>query len=153
MAELSSGRPPFYNRKHDFSLALEICNGLRPEFGKETPKIYKKLAYECMNANSNERPTAEELWNILKFWYYSVKDSISYQETEKFGYKEKELKLYLRKQIKRYQISPSYEKNSDAIYTSRTFKFTNMLPKPVNSSIITSYFNNEESNKGIYIYM
>ena len=106
-----------------------------------------------MNVWINERPTAEELWNILKFWYYSVKDSISYQETEKFGYKEKELKLYLRKQIKRYQISPSYEKNSDAIYTSRTFKFTNMLPKPVNSSIITSYFNNEESNKGIYIYM
>ena len=40
MAELSSGKPPFYKRKHDTSLALEICNGLRPEFGKGTPEIY-----------------------------------------------------------------------------------------------------------------
>ena len=35
MAELSSGKPPFYNKKHNLSLALAICNGLRPEFGKE----------------------------------------------------------------------------------------------------------------------
>ena len=34
MAELSSGKPPFYKRKHDASLALKICNGLRSEFGK-----------------------------------------------------------------------------------------------------------------------
>ncbi|RGB42192.1 kinase-like domain-containing protein [Rhizophagus diaphanus] len=61
MAELSSGKPPFYKRKHDINLALEICNGLRPEFGKGTPEIYKKLAYKCMNSNSNQRPTAEEL--------------------------------------------------------------------------------------------
>ncbi|RGB37011.1 kinase-like domain-containing protein, partial [Rhizophagus diaphanus] len=61
MAELSSGRPPFYKRKHDTTLALEICNGLRPEFGKGTPELYKKLAYKCMNANSNQRPTAKEL--------------------------------------------------------------------------------------------
>jgi hypothetical protein len=40
---LSSGRPPFYERKHGLSLALEICNGFRPEFGKGTPEIYKKL--------------------------------------------------------------------------------------------------------------
>ena len=35
MTELSSGKPPFHKRKHDEILALEICNGLRPEFGKE----------------------------------------------------------------------------------------------------------------------
>ncbi|CAB5366248.1 unnamed protein product [Rhizophagus irregularis] len=33
--------------------------------------------------------------------------------------------------------------NSDAVYTSRAFTFSNLLPKPVNSSIITSYVNNE----------
>src|SRR5438045_1646020 len=33
MAELSSGKPPFHKRKHDASLALEICNGLSPELG------------------------------------------------------------------------------------------------------------------------
>src|SRR5207248_6978822 len=35
MAEVSSGKPPFHERIHDASLALAICNGLRPEFGKE----------------------------------------------------------------------------------------------------------------------
>ncbi|CAI2185240.1 7213_t:CDS:2, partial [Funneliformis geosporum] len=48
MAELSTGNPPFYDRKHDVSLALDICNGLRPEFGKGTPEFYKELAYRCM---------------------------------------------------------------------------------------------------------
>ncbi|CAI2187821.1 9910_t:CDS:2, partial [Funneliformis geosporum] len=45
MTELSTGNPSFYDRKHDVSLALDICNGLRPEFGKGTPEFYKKLAY------------------------------------------------------------------------------------------------------------
>uniref|UniRef100_U9SPH8 Uncharacterized protein n=1 Tax=Rhizophagus irregularis (strain DAOM 181602 / DAOM 197198 / MUCL 43194) TaxID=747089 RepID=U9SPH8_RHIID len=42
-------------------------------------------------------------------------------------------------------ISTSYEKNPDAIYTSRLFTF-NILTKPVNSSIMTSYL--EENNEG-----
>ncbi|PKB96227.1 hypothetical protein RhiirA5_435196 [Rhizophagus irregularis] len=43
-------------------LVLEICNGgIRPVFGKGTPEIYKKLAYGCMSANSDQRPTASEL--------------------------------------------------------------------------------------------
>ncbi|CAI2179049.1 12420_t:CDS:2 [Funneliformis geosporum] len=61
MAEYSSGNPPFYNRKHDVSLTLDVCNGLRPEFGKRTPEFYKKLAYRCMNANPNQRPSSDEL--------------------------------------------------------------------------------------------
>src|ERR1051325_11160439 len=81
MAELSSGKPPFYKRKHDINLALEICNGLRPEFGKGTPEIYKKLAHRCMNADPKQRPTANELFDIFKFWYLSIGN---YDETEKF---------------------------------------------------------------------
>ncbi|CAB4416051.1 unnamed protein product [Rhizophagus irregularis] len=107
MAELSSGKPPFYKRKHDSGLALEICNGLRPEFGKGTPEIYKKLAYRCMNANPNQRPTANELYEILECWK-----------------------------------SPLYEKDPDAIYTSRAFTFKN-LSKPINSS--STYLNEEDS--------
>ncbi|CAG8586532.1 21350_t:CDS:2 [Rhizophagus irregularis] len=72
MAELSSGKPPFYNKKHDLSLTLAICNGLRPEFGKGTPEFYKKLAYKCMDANPNERPTTKELRNIFDFWDVSI---------------------------------------------------------------------------------
>src|SRR2546429_461927 len=32
MAELSSGNTPFHDKKRDLNLALDICNGFRPEF-------------------------------------------------------------------------------------------------------------------------
>ncbi|CAB5099639.1 unnamed protein product [Rhizophagus irregularis] len=96
MTELSSGKPPFYKRKHDLSLALEICN---------------------------------------------------FQNEEKFGYKGKEIKAIFDEANKEIpNISTSYEKIPDAIYTSREFTFSN-LPKPVNSSIITSCLEVEEDNK------
>ena len=41
MAELSSGKPPFYDKKHDFNLSLAICNGLRPELEKELLKFIR----------------------------------------------------------------------------------------------------------------
>ena len=147
MTELSSGKPPFHKRKHDAILALEICNGFRPEFGKGTPEIYKKLAYKCMNANSNQRPTANELYDILLFLWYSSSDEY-YQEKENFGYKGKEIKAMFEEADKEIpNISTSYEKNPDAIYTSRIFTFSN-LSKPINSPMITSYLD-EENNKGI----
>ncbi|CAB4484375.1 unnamed protein product [Rhizophagus irregularis] len=43
-------------------------------------------------------------------------------------------------------ISTSHKKNSDAIYTSRLFTFDN-LTKPVNSSIITLYLDDDENNE------
>ena len=143
MAELSSGKPPFRKRKHDTSLALEICNGLRPEFGKGTPEIYKKLAHRCMNANPNQRPTANELYDILGFWYNSIhyKNEEIYQEKEEFGYKGKEIIAVFEEADKEVpNISTSYEKDPDAVYTSRVFTFSN-LPKPVNSPVVTSYLN------------
>ncbi|UZO01248.1 uncharacterized protein OCT59_012350 [Rhizophagus irregularis] len=139
MAELSSGKPPFHKRKHDNSLALEICNGLRPEFGKGTPEIYKKLAHRCMNANPNQRPTANELHKILECWYnYLFYTNNDEGEEVRAVFKE------ANKEIP--NISTSYEKKSDAIYTSRAFTFKN-LSKPINSSfIVTTYLN--EDNEG-----
>ncbi|UZO13214.1 uncharacterized protein OCT59_004718 [Rhizophagus irregularis] len=147
MAELSSGKPPFHKRKHDAILALEICNGLRPEFGKGTPEIYKKLAYRCMNAIPNQRPTADELRDILNVWRWvcDCEDYGSYWK-EKYDFKGKEIKTIFEEADKEIpNISTTYEKNPDAIYTSRLFTFNN-LSKPINSSIITSYLN-EEDNK------
>jgi serine/threonine protein kinase len=152
MAELSSGRPPFYNKKHNLNLALKICNGLRPEFGKGTPDFYKKLAYKCMDANSNERPAAKELHDIFNFWDDSVNNGYT-NEKEKFGYKEKEIIAAFEEADKEIlSISTSYEKDSDAIYTSRIFTFSNLLTKPINSPILTSYINDEENSEGIFYF-
>ncbi|CAB5380513.1 unnamed protein product [Rhizophagus irregularis] len=95
-----------------------------------------------MNANPNERPAAEELKKIFGFWDDS--NDGKEDEVEKYGYKGKEIKAAFEEADKEIpNISTSYEKNSDAVYTSRAFTFSNLLPKPVNSSIITSYVNNE----------
>ncbi|CAB4426666.1 unnamed protein product [Rhizophagus irregularis] len=95
-----------------------------------------------MNANPNERPTAKELKNIFYFWRNSIEGNND--EKEEFGYKGKEITAAFEEANKKIpNISTSYEKNSDAVYTSRAFTFSNLLPKPVNSSIITSYVNNE----------
>ncbi|CAB5201471.1 unnamed protein product [Rhizophagus irregularis] len=83
----------------------------------------------------------------MLFWFYSSKGDEKYQEVEKFGYKGKEIKAMFGEANKEIpNISTLYEKNPDAIYTSRLFTFSN-LTKPVNSSIITDYLNDEENNK------
>ncbi|CAB4443299.1 unnamed protein product [Rhizophagus irregularis] len=100
-----------------------------------------------MNAIPDQRPIANELHKILEFWYNSSHDNNEYyQESEKFGYKGKEIKAIFEEANKEIpNISTTYEKNPDAIYTSRLFTFSN-LSKPINSPIITSYLN-EEDNK------
>jgi hypothetical protein len=73
-------------------------------------------------------------------------------EEEIFGYKGKEIKTAFEEADKEIpNISTSYKKNSDAVYTSRAFYFTNLLSKPVNLSIITSYIN-EGSNESIFLF-
>jgi serine/threonine protein kinase len=144
MTEISSGKPPFYNRKHDINLALEICNGLRPEFGKGTPEIYKKLAHRCMNAIPNQRLTATELIKLLDYWGNSCGNI----NEEKYGYKGEEIMAMFEKADKEIpNILTSYETKPDAIYTSRVFTFNN-LSKPINSPVITSYLNDEGGNEG-----
>ena len=77
--------------------------------------------------------------------------SDDYQEQEKFGYKGREVKAVFEEADKEIpNVSASYEKDPDAVYISRVFTFNN-LPKPVNSSVITSYLNEEENNKGTYM--
>ncbi len=149
MAELSSGKPPFYDKKHDWSLSLAICNGLRPEFGKGTPEFYKKLACRCTNANPDQRPTIEELKEILEFWQFSIEFN---GNDKKYGYYGKEIKEAFEEADKEIpNISTSYKRDSDAIY-SRILTFSN-LPKPTNSSLITSYLEKNENIEGIIQYI
>src|SRR5207247_7115913 len=68
MSVVSTGQQPFYNIAHDTNLAFKICEGVRPAFSINTPKFYIELAYKCMDANPDKRPTAEELGEIIEFW-------------------------------------------------------------------------------------
>ncbi|CAB5192866.1 unnamed protein product [Rhizophagus irregularis] len=110
MTELSTGRRPFCNENYDSRLIFAICiNGLRPEFGKGTPEFYEELAYKCMNENPNERPTAEELFDIFNFWLDSIRGRKD--EEECFSYKGKEIKDAFEEADKEISnISTSYKK-------------------------------------------
>ncbi|RIB18385.1 kinase-like domain-containing protein [Gigaspora rosea] len=72
MTEISTGMPPHYEVEYDKALAFQICNGLRPEFSKGTPKCYIKLANRCMDANPSNRPSASYIFDKLLRWYHIV---------------------------------------------------------------------------------
>jgi hypothetical protein len=75
-----------------------------------------------MIADPNERPTVEELYDILSFWDSSINDSDF--DSEKFGYKKEVIKAAFEEADKEIpNISTSYKDNSDAVYTSRPLTF------------------------------
>ena len=67
MSEVSTGQQPFKNSSHNNDLAIAICNGLRSGFSDNTPKCYIELAYECMNAKPEKRPTANKILKTIVF--------------------------------------------------------------------------------------
>src|SRR5436189_3521051 len=65
MWEISSGKPPFAGCDHDYDLAMNIINGIRPKIVPETPMEYKELMEQCWDANPKKRPDARLLYDKL----------------------------------------------------------------------------------------
>jgi serine/threonine protein kinase len=132
MYEIISGLPPYHDTSHDNSLAMKICQGLRPMFKIKVPKLVLYLIKRCLDANSLNRPTAIEIRNKL-------------------------LKLKLQRLIKEEVndnlpignislASSFYETHSEAIYISRLLEFNN-LPEPKNSDDYYEHDDNIISTK------
>ena len=68
MSVISTGQQPFNDKVHGHGLMLKICEGLRPGFSNNTPKIYIELAYKCMDADPDNHPTAKEILKTITFW-------------------------------------------------------------------------------------
>src|SRR6266540_3941996 len=68
MSVISTGQRPFNDIAHGLDLAFKICGGERPAFSINTPDFYIKLAYKCMDADPDNRPTAEEVLKTIAFW-------------------------------------------------------------------------------------
>src|SRR5436305_6353119 len=129
MSVISTGQQPFYNIAHDRNLAFKICEGVRPGFSINTPKIYIELAYKCMDANPDKRPTTEEIHKIIKSWYHSP--SNEFKEMDKIKFDSSTITATV---------------HPNAVYTSRLLKFTN-LPQPVNSNTVTIIGNNDGNHQ------
>ncbi|RIB08500.1 hypothetical protein C2G38_2147019 [Gigaspora rosea] len=82
MTEISTGKPPHYDVEYDEILAIQICNGLRPEFAKGTPECYIQLANQCMDANPPNRPTASYIYDAISRWYNIVDRGVAEDKNE-----------------------------------------------------------------------
>ncbi|CAB4438302.1 unnamed protein product [Rhizophagus irregularis] len=79
--EISSGKPPFYEEKYDFSLMYKISQGRREITVPNTPNDYSNLYTECWNNEPSKRPTIHEAVNKLSV-FISNSDSITILSTE-----------------------------------------------------------------------
>ncbi|KAG9306496.1 hypothetical protein G9A89_008432 [Geosiphon pyriformis] len=85
--ELSTGKPPFYEYKHDHILIMAILNGQRPKITFPLiPPCIVEIIVKCWDANPKNRPTVEEvrykIWE-LKSVCYGFMD-FQFEESEKY---------------------------------------------------------------------
>jgi serine/threonine protein kinase len=66
MWEISSGQPPFFNYEHDYYLATNIINGIRPKIVPGTPLEYKNLMIQCWDADTLKRPDIDTLQDKIR---------------------------------------------------------------------------------------
>ncbi|PKY63419.1 hypothetical protein RhiirA4_492286 [Rhizophagus irregularis] len=117
MWEISSEKPPFNNHEHDYDLALNIINGMRPKIISEVPLKYKNLMEQCWNADPSERPDVGTLLkeiNEIRFYYQNNPNELP------------QLKAKIDKEI-------NHANTSSKLFTSKIHKFEN-LSEPKNAT-------------------
>ncbi|POG61721.1 kinase-like domain-containing protein [Rhizophagus irregularis DAOM 181602=DAOM 197198] len=75
MWEVSSGQPPFIDCEHDYDLAMNIVNGIRPKIVPGTPLEYKNLMKQCWDADPSKRPdinTLEKKMREINLFYQNI---------------------------------------------------------------------------------
>jgi serine/threonine protein kinase len=133
---VATGRQPFDNCAHDHLLALDICNGIRPEINEpEAPDCYINLMKKCWNSNPENRPNITELKKSL--WSITTRRS-GIEKAENY---RKSYLSSLKGDISQITTHPQ------AVYTSRLLNsFTENLPKNDSYSdcldcLVTNNFN------------
>ncbi|GBC01690.1 hypothetical protein RclHR1_00430007 [Rhizophagus clarus] len=117
MYVVAAGRQPFADCAHDETLALNICNGIRPEINDQiAPMCYIKLMKKCWNSNPGNRPNSIEIKEMIKSFRYNNRQ---FEETEEY-----------RKQNLLSIKNNRPKIHTQAIYTSRLLNpFTKNLSK------------------------
>jgi len=75
MWEFSAGYRPFSEIPHDFRLAVEICNGVRPKIVDKTPECYKELMQKCWHDNPDERPNTATIIQVMEKWINDISEN------------------------------------------------------------------------------
>jgi serine/threonine protein kinase len=145
MWEIASGRPPFSDRPHDHSLALEICHGFRESIESDTPLFYEILMKKCWDADPSKRPDAEEIVDALLSPYEYQRRILGLEEYSLNKVDEMDdLDAFEQLNASRILYQDAPDVHPFAIYTSRFLLYPN-LPTPTNMTYTveptqTSYF-------------
>jgi serine/threonine protein kinase len=123
MWEISSGHPPFIYYEHDYNLAMNIINGIRPEIVPGTPLEYKSLMKQCWDADPLKRPDIDTLLDEMG------KLHLSYQNIPNESFQSSETNSDNLEE--NYYTSTS--KLFSKLFTSKIHKFEN-LPEPKNAT-------------------
>ncbi|CAB5187999.1 unnamed protein product [Rhizophagus irregularis] len=71
--EVFTGYPPYHDVPHDLKLAKKICSGHRPPItSSDIPPRIMKLISSCWDSRPEERPSALELHNMIRGWYWRL---------------------------------------------------------------------------------
>ncbi|POG81751.1 kinase-like domain-containing protein [Rhizophagus irregularis DAOM 181602=DAOM 197198] len=146
-----SESPPYKNIAHDLLFALNICDGLRPEFYIKVPQIILHLIKRCLDADPLKRPDIRELARTFHGWReeynkYYIKNEENQEELtrteliEQIEEAEKINKSLLN------NSSMTNKKHPGAIYKSIPFNFEN-LSEPKNSDDYYKSYENISSKK------
>jgi serine/threonine protein kinase len=133
---VATRKQPFSNCAHDQCLALDICEGTRPEINvPEAPECYIDLMRRCWDSDPDNRPKADEIKelislfigsyrdNELRFKYYMKidKDQQHYEIEKQFKEAEEYRILCLHENkisasFEEYEQLTSFEANSQSIF-------------------------------------
>ncbi|GBC08958.1 hypothetical protein RclHR1_08500003 [Rhizophagus clarus] len=116
---IATGRQPFDDRAHDEILALNICNGTRPEIDDQgVPEFYIDVMKKCWDSNPENRPTASEIEKSINVYNPESGKEIMKQNNKADEYRKANL------------LSIRNATHPQAYYTSRLLNpFTKDLPK------------------------
>ena len=116
----------------DLNLALDVCDGMRPQIPEYAPEPYVTLMKRCWDPIPTNRPTAFELLGHFRDWDKILSDSISdynrlkmKQEIEEAFSQEREDKWKAR--LAELATNPRPLKKSQNLLTSKKLDYSKQL--------------------------
>ncbi|CAB4420681.1 unnamed protein product [Rhizophagus irregularis] len=133
MWEVSSGQPPFINYEHDYDLAMNIVNGIRPKIVPETPLKYKNLMKQCWDADPSKRldirTLRDKIIEINLFYQSKSNESLTQpEENDNFEMKNctSSSKLFTSK-LHQFDDLPeprnATEEEQEAFHSNKSYNF------------------------------